>query len=254
MSIGISSVQNNISSNYQHLSSMNRINSAADDPAGLAISQELSSQATGSSVGIDNGLTAIDLANTAEGGLSSINDSLQRMRELAVQASNGTLSADDKANIQTEINQLKDSIKYDAGGTEFNTMQLLDGTFSNKNIATNPSGTGTTMSIQNTTLDSLGIADFDVTKNFDISTIDDALQKVSSARSDIGAESNGLQYSVDNNETSVANETSSLSNISDLDPYQEMSDFQKNNILQQYQIWTQKQMMQQQAGKLNLLL
>lgn len=254
MSIGISSIQNNISSNYLHLSSMNRINSAADDPAGLAISQELSSQATGSSVGIDNGLTAIDLANTAEGGLSSINDSLQRIRELAIQASNGTYSADDKANIQAEINQLKEGIKSDASGTEFNTMKLLDGTFSNKNIATNPSGTGTTMSIQNTTLDSLGIADFDVTKNFDISTIDDALQKVSSARSDIGAESNGLQYSVDNNETNVANETSSLSNISDLDPYQEMSDFQKNNILQQYQIWTQKQLMQQQAGKLNLLL
>jgi len=110
------------------------------------------------------------------------------------------------------------------------------------------------MSIQNSSLEALGIEDFDVTKDFDIKTIDNALKKVSESRSAIGATSDGLQHSVSSNETSLLNETDAMSQINDLDPYKEISDLKKNDILQQYQIWSQKVMMQQQSSKLNLLL
>ena len=100
-------IDNSIQNTYAQLSSMKRINSAADDAAGLAISQKLLSQIGGYDAASSNAQSMSDLANTADGTLSSIDDSLQRIRELAVQASNGTYTSEDKKMMQNEIDQLK---------------------------------------------------------------------------------------------------------------------------------------------------
>lgn len=246
-------IDNSIQNSYIQLSSAKRINSAADDPAGLAISQKLIAQVKGYDKGTDNALAGKDLARTAEGSLSSINDSLQRIRELAVQASNGTYSADDKQMVQEEINQLKSSISDTARNTEFNTIKVLDGSFSNKALATSPSGTGQIMSIQNTSLESLGIEQFDVTQPFDIADIDNAISKVSDSRSNLGATSNGLDSTINSNNVAATNLSSSESQISGADMAKAIMDLKAQQIKQQVQIYTQKSMANQSGNTLDLL-
>jgi len=246
-------IDNSIQNTYTQLSSAKRINSAADDPAGLAISQKLVAQVKGYDKGTDNALAGKDLARTAESSLSSINDSLQRIRDLAVQASNGTYSADDKQMVQDEINQLKSSISDTARNTEFNTIKVLDGSFSNKTLATSPSGTGQIMSIQNTSLESLGIEQFDVTQPFDIADIDNAISKVSDSSSQLGATSNGLDSTINSNNIAAANLSSSESQITGADMAKTIMDLKAQQIKQQVQIYTQKSMADQAGNTLNLL-
>jgi len=125
-----------IDQNYAQLSSMKRINSASDDAAGLAIAEKMKSLESGFSQAIDNTKDAINLGNVADGGLEGVSDHLGRIRELAVQASNGLLSDDDRSIIQDEVNQLKEGISDLVKNTEFNGIKLLDGTFQDKNIQT----------------------------------------------------------------------------------------------------------------------
>lgn len=246
-------IDTTIQNSYSQLSSGKRINSAADDPAGLSISQQMTAQVKGYDAGTANVQTAKDLTTTAGDALGSINDQLQRMRELAVQASNGIYTAEDKVGIQQEIDQLKTSINSVGKGTEFNTIKLLDGSFSDKNVASGPSGTGKTMSIQNSSLESLGIADFDVTKTFDIATIDSAITKVSDSRASLGATSNALDAQVNINETASYNLSASESQISSADIAKTASDLKQQQMLQQVQVYAQKMKMSQGAGVLNLL-
>lgn len=246
-------INNSMDNSYMRLASAKRINQAADDPAGLAIAQKLTAQIKGYDKGTDNALTAKDLANTAEGSLSGINDSLQRIRELAVQASNGTNTADDKRMIQDEISQLKNSIGDAAKNTEFNTMKVLDGSFADKTIATDPSGTGRTMTIQNTSLETLGIDGFDVTQDFDIADIDNAITKVSESRSNLGATVNSLDHTVASNNNAAANLTRADSQISDADMAKTMMDLKNQQIKQQIQIYAQQNKAAQGNSVLNLL-
>ncbi|MBE2912927.1 flagellin [Anoxybacillus flavithermus] len=124
--------QSNTAKNLEKLSSGLRINRAADDAAGLAISEKMRSQIRGLEVAERNALDAISLIQTAEGALSSVHSMLQRMRELAVQASNDTNTADDRAALDQEIQQLKTEITRVATSTDFNKTALLDGTFGTK--------------------------------------------------------------------------------------------------------------------------
>ena len=173
--MAISSI-NSISKSYEQLSSMKKINSAADNAAGLAIVEKMNSQTNGYDVGNSNGKAGQDLIKTAEGGLASIQDNLQRIRELAVQASNGIYAPEDKEAIQKEVEQLKQGIQDAARGTEFNTLKLLDGSMADMDLALNPDGTGMEIQMYNSTLESLGIADFDVTGSFSIEDIDKAIE------------------------------------------------------------------------------
>ncbi|PLX65836.1 MAG: flagellin, partial [Denitrovibrio sp.] len=116
-----------ISKNLEKLSSGLRINSAADDASGLAISEKLRGQISGLQRASMNAQDGISLLQTAEGGLSVITDMAQRMRELAVQASNGVYTTNDRAEIQKEVEQLKSEIDRVASSTEFNTKKLLNG-------------------------------------------------------------------------------------------------------------------------------
>lgn len=248
----ISGISNNV--NYTALSSGKRINSAADDAAGLAISNKLETQSNGLDVGANNALTGKDMINVADGALSSIQDSLQRMRELSVQASNTAVySSSDISAMQKEIDGLKSSITDVASQTSFNTMKLLDGSKADYNLATNPQGGGVKLQMANATLEALGIEDFDVTGDFSIKTLDDALQKISDARSSLGAQSNGLDRTVSFNNYASYNTTSANSKISDTDFGKEISEQKKNETLQQYRLMAQKKKMEDEQKRMSQL-
>lgn len=237
----------------ESLSSAQRVNRAADDAAGLAISEKMLTQIKGDNKAVDNMSSADNMARTAEGAMSSIHGSLQRMRELSVQASNATLTADDRKILQLEIDQLKQDIGDTVKNTRFNTQQLLDGTFANKNIAMNPEGTGMKMNIKNTGLEALGIADYDVTKKFDISKIDNAIKKVSESRSELGAFSNRMGHGINMTEVAEENQTAARSRIVDLDIAKGVSQLNSQQGIMQYKIFAQKQDAAAKANALSLL-
>lgn len=241
-----------ISDSYRNLSTGYRINTAADDAAGLAISEKLVSQINGYDQATENAQDGQNMLNVAEGGLSGIQENLQRIRELAVQASNGIYTQEDKSYIQMEVEQLKNSITDMAKNTEFNTMKLLDGSMNNVHLATNPQGTGMDMQLVNSTLEELGIKDFDVTKDFDIDSIDKALDKVSSARANLGAQSNRLDYTINSNINTSINLTAANSSLKDADYAKEITNLKTQQALQQYSFFAQKQRMQAQSGLLTL--
>ncbi|MCR5793568.1 MAG: flagellin [Lachnospiraceae bacterium] len=227
---------------YSQLSSGRRINSAADDAAGSAIAAHLASQATQQSTQARNDSITQSALNVSDEALGSISDSLQRIRELSVQASNGTYTANDRSSIQDEINQLKEGISSVARNTEFNTQKLLDGSSSVGGVS------------NNATLDALGISDYDVTSgNFDIQKIDDAISMVSSMRSGTGATSNALDQSIAYERLSSQQMVSSQSAIEDLDIGSAVSELKKQQVLEQYQIFTQKAILNQQAQEAGLL-
>ncbi|MBS1156175.1 MAG: flagellin domain protein [Proteobacteria bacterium] len=126
--------QNTLNTSLQRLSSGLRINSAKDDAAGLAISERMTSQIRGLDQAQRNANDGISLAQTAEGALGTIGDNLQRMRELSVQAANATNSSSDRASLQAEMTQLSDEITRVAGQTQFNGLNLLDGSFANQSF------------------------------------------------------------------------------------------------------------------------
>ncbi len=238
---------------FTSLASGKRINSAADDAAGLAISEKLLTQTNGYSVGTDNAADGINLMNVADGALSTMQDSLQRIRELAVQAGNGIYSASDKELIQMEIDGLKQSIQDVAKGTEFNTMKLLDGSMADLSLATNPSGGGLKIQMANSTLESLGIADFNVTGKFSLDDIDSAIKAVSKARSKFGAKTNALGHTMNYNENAGLNLMAANSRIRDTDYGSAIVNKNKENILSQYRMFAMKAQMNHHAGVLKLL-
>lgn len=235
------------------LSTMQRINSAADDAAGLAISEKMDAQVRGIEQGTENAQDMQNVARTAEGSLNTIEDSLQRIRELSVQASNGILTGEDKAIIQTEIDQLKTGIADAVKNTEFNGIKLLDGSFSNKVAATGANGTGQVMNIENTGLANLGIENFDVTGDFDISDIDAAIEKVSGSRAKLGATDNALQATINNNRVTAENEVSAKSQIRDADIAKQLMELNRGKITNQYSMFAQQAQMSQMSSTLNLL-
>ncbi|MCM1179022.1 MAG: flagellin [Clostridium sp.] len=239
-----------IDKNYRNLSSGYKINSAADDAAGLSISEKIKNQKNGYDIGTENAESGNNVLNVADGALSSMYDSLSRIRELGLQASNSAIySKDELSMMQAEIDQIKKGITSIARDTQFNGLKLLDGSMATMELATNPSGVGHEMELANVTLEELGIADFDVTKQFDIRDIDNALKKVTSAQSSIGAQSNRLAYTVLNNQNTSYNLESAFSSLRDTDMAKEMSDLQKNQILEQIQLKMQKKRMEEEAQK-----
>jgi flagellin len=238
---------------YTALASGSRINSAADDSAGLAIANKLESESKGLSTGSSNAQAGQDLLKVADGALSSIQDSLQRIRELSVQASNNAIySSGDIRSMQKEIDGLKQSIQDTAKGTSFNTMKLLDGSMADLNLATNPQGGGLKIQMVNSTLESLGIEDYDVTGKFSIKTIDDAIKKVSDARSSIGAKSNSLDHTVSANDYTSYLTDASRSKLEDTDYETEVTEQKKNEVLEQYRIFSLKAQQESESGILKL--
>ena len=219
----------------KQLSSGKRINSAADDAAGLAIAQKMGTQQTTYSVTNRNIADSQSFLNTADGGLSTTADSLQRIRELATQASNGTYSETDRAVIQSEIDQLKQQIGATSQNTNFNGLSTLGG---GQFSLSGSSGSSTSF---DASLKALGIENLDVTKNIDLGAIDSAIQKVSSMRGDAGAKTNAMTHETNANSIAELNITQARSRIEDADMAKMIMDFKNSQLMNRAGIYTQKQ-------------
>lgn len=251
----ISGITNPLTNSYESLSSGKRINSAADDAAGLAIAEKENVQVSGYNAGANNMASAKDALNIADGALESINDYLQRIRELAVSASNtATVTDSDRAAMQKEVNQLLQGISDVAENTSYNTNPLLDGSKTDYKLATNSNGNNTTVSTANATLDALGINGFDLTKNFNIKTIDKAISMVSNSRSGIGAQTNALEYAMNYNSSAAYYATGAKSRIEDLDFPQAISEKKKEEALLQYSLFMQKKKAEEETNSVKKLL
>ncbi|MBS4219327.1 flagellin [Bacillus sp. FJAT-49711] len=227
------------SKSLEKLSSGLRINRAADDAAGLAISEKMRSQIRGLGMAERNALDAVSLIQTAEGALNETHSILQRMRELSVQAANGTLENDDRDSIQLEIDQLIEEVDRIAKKTEFNGKVLIDGTNTeNFKFQIGPNNEDTLeVELDGMTADELKITGLKVNTADDagkaIDTLDEAIKLVSDQRAKLGAYQNRLEHTVTNLQTANENLTAAESRIRDLDMALEMTNFTRNNILNQ---------------------
>ena len=239
------------SKSMERLSSGYRINRAADDAAGLAISEKLRGQIRGLSQAQRNAQDGVSLVQTAEGSLNEVHSMLQRVRELAVQYSNGTLSTSDKAAITAEAAQLQSEIERIGTTTNFNGIKLLDGSASTVSFQV---GANDNDQITVTT-ESLGgkVGSIDVSQTSAISAIDAAIQNVSTLRSTFGAVQNRLEHTLNNISTYQENLTASESRIRDVDMASEMVEFSKDQILQQAGTSMLAQANQAPQGVLSLL-
>lgn len=247
------SVTNGVRNIYSQLSSGKRINSASDDAAGLAIAQKMKREETGLSVGAQNTKDGMGALNVADGAMDGMMDHLQRIRELGLRAMNGTYSASDREYFQSEIDQLKDGIQQIAKNTTFNEQKLLDGSMADMHLATNPNGGGIEIGMANSTLEALGIADFDVTSgNFDLGAIDAAMEKLSSQRSSVGAYTNRLEHTYNYNTNAHEQQLSARSRIEDLDMPQAISEKKKQDLLEEYKNLMLKSHLNQRSNVLRL--
>lgn len=248
---GISSINTSISyMDYGRFASGKKIQSAADGAAELSIIQKEDAQTRGYKAGENNIASAKDMLNVAEGAMAGITDYLQRIRELGVQASNtAVLSDGDRANIQLEVEQLKQGISDIANQTTFNTKELLNGTYGKFQIATDANGNSMTVETADATLQMLGIADFDVTKDFNLQDIDDALAMVSEGRSSMGAQSNALDYAYNYSTNARLNVTAGKSRLEDLDFPEAISEQKKKQTLQEYALFMQKKRQDEEVDR-----
>jgi flagellin len=228
----------NMAKAMERLSSGYRINRAADDAAGLAISEKLRAQVGGLQQAQRNAQDAVSLVQTAEGSLGEVHAMLQRVRELAVQYSNGTLSNSDKAAITAEVAQLSAEVGRIASQTKFNGISLLSGgatiTFQ---IGVDDGNTITTaartLSGGSTADVDAAVFDFATQGSTLVASIDAAIANVSSARSTFGSVQNRLEHTLNNLASYEENLTASESRIRDVDMAAEMVQFTKFQILQQ---------------------
>lgn len=229
---------NNASKSMEKLSSGLRINRAGDDAAGLSISEKMRAQIRGLDQAATNAEDGISMIQTAEGALNETHSILQRMRELAVQASNDTNVTEDREAIQAEIDSLIDEVDRISTDTEFNTQKLLNGSVTTITLQVGAnSGQHISISLQNMGAASLSIGSLTVSSNSfanaAITLLDGALKEVSKQRSSFGAIQNRLEHTINNLNTASENLTAAESRIRDTDMAKEMSEYSKNNILQQ---------------------
>lgn len=240
---------------YSQIASGQKLQSAADGVAEMAIVQGEKAQITGYETGERNAEQGKAVINIADSALDGIQENLQRIRELALQASSsGLMSSDEKQMIQEEINQLKEGISYIAENTQYNTKNLLDGSQSDMHIATSPDGSGMNLKIEDSTLDALGIKDFDVTGKFSITDIDNAIEKVSSNRSSAGAQSNSLDYTIGYNSQTAYNLTAATSKLADTDIEKAVSERDKQKVLQDYQFMLKNKQLEMEKNKTKMFL
>lgn len=245
---GVSGVSQGVS--YGQLASGVRLRTAADGAAELGIAERENVESRSYDVGSSNAESGKEVANIADGALGSITDYLQRIRELALSSMNDAVTTpSDRATYQQEIEQLKQGIADTASQTTYNTKNLLDGSNSEFKFATDGNGGSSGVTTVNATLDALGIADFDVTGDFSLDTIDNALKIVSDARGTLGAQSNGLDYLQNYNSTASYQHTAAASKLEDLDYPQAIEEKKKQETLQQYALLMQKKKQEDEARK-----
>ncbi|MEW6181615.1 MAG: flagellin [Bacillota bacterium] len=235
---GLGQTDSALGKSLEKLSSGMRINRAADDAAGLAISEKMRGQIRGLSQAVRNAQDGISLLQTAEGALNESHSILQRMRELAVQSANDTNTSADRSQIQQEVNQLINEVNRIGANTEFNTQKILDGTLDSKliHIGAN-SGQNLSITIATMKAGALGVSGLNVSAqgsaNHAITLVQSAINKVSTERAKLGAVQNRLEHTIANLGVASENLTAAESRVRDVDMAQEMMLFTKNQILVQ---------------------
>jgi len=243
----------------QQLSTGSRINSAKDDAAGLAIGQSMTSQVRGLNMAIRNANDGINMMQTAEGAMVEQTNMLQRMRELAVQAANGTYSSTQRDYMQTEFDALSSQIDDISTNTEWNSLALMDTASAGFDFQVGTdSGQTITVTIGDMSLDGLSSsATFDISTAASATTaianLDVALEAINSQRATIGAGINRLTYAADNLTNVSANITASRSTVMDTDYAQTSTQLSKTQIIQQAATAMLAQANQQPQSVLSLL-
>ncbi len=260
--------------NIEKLSSGMRINRAGDDASGLAVSEKMRSQVRGMNQANTNAQNGISFIQTTEGYLQETQDILQRIRELAVQSSNGIYTAEDRMQIQVEVSQLVAEVDRISSQAQFNGMNMLTGRFARETGENTVTGSmwfhiganmdqRTRVFIGTMTSGALGIRNVGDEKimslsgpddaNRAIGTVDEALKKVSKQRADLGAYQNRLEYTMKGLGVGAENLQAAESRIRDTDMAKEMVDFTKNQILTQAGTAMLAQANQSTQGVLSLL-
>lgn len=248
----LSTSQGSLATTLQRLSSGLRVNSAKDDAAGLAIAERMNSQVRGMNVAIRNANDAISLAQTAEGALNKIGDSLQRMRELAVQARNSTNTAEDQFSLQKEFAQLQEEITRVAAGTKFNGKEIIGadagsgqlfqvgaGTTSNDTISIDTTDMTNASAVTNITASSAVIGQSGSTTvgasaiKTIIDDLDTAISTINNERAMYGAVQNRFESVIANLQVSVENTAAARGRIMDADFATETANLSRTQILQQ---------------------
>ena len=257
----LSTVTDRLGTNFRRLSTGLRISTAADDAAGLAISERLRSQVRSLEQAKRNANDGISFVQTAEGALNEVSSILTRLRELAIQSSNGSVSGQDKETLDEEFQSLISEVNRIGRSTEFNGIKLLDGSNTSVNFQV---GFGTTNNIDtlavslaaalstSLALQSLDIGSGGVTTTA-ITNIDSAINKISSLRGSLGAIQNRLGSTINNLAIQVENLSSAESRIRDVDVAYETAQLTRNNILQQASISVLAQANAQPQSALQLL-
>lgn len=260
----LASSQSSSTKSIEKLSSGYRINKAGDDAAGLSISEKMRGQIKGLQAASRNSQDTISMIQTAEGSLNEAHAILQRMRELAVQASNDTNVSIDRTSISDELGELKSEITRIQTNTQFNTKKLLDGTAGATVIAQVGANAGETMTLDFTTkgIDLTNVVGTDIgtitvgtttEAQATVTAVNTAIESVSSGRSKLGAWQNRLEHTIKNLDNSAENLQASESRIRDVDMAKEMMEFTKNNIISQAAQSMLAQANQQPQGVLQLL-
>ena len=257
----LSSVNDALANNFRRLATGLRIATAADDAAGLAISERLRSQVRSLEQAKRNSMDGVSLVQTAEGSLNEVNSILIRLRELAVQAANGSVSDADKATLNSEFSTLVTEINRIGRSTAFNGINLLDGSASTLNFQV---GLGTSTSIDQISISltpalstSLSLNSLDIgstgSTTTAITNIDTAINAVSALRGRLGAAQNRLNSTINNLASTVENLSAAESRIRDVDVAYETAQLTRNSILQQASISILSQANAQPQSALQLL-
>ena len=225
--------QMSLATSMQRLSSGLRVNSAKDDAAGLAIADRMNAQVRGMTVAMRNANDGVSMAQTAEGALSTVTDALQRMRELGVQAQNGTNSTSDRANLDTEYQQLSQEITRIAAQTKFNGTAII-GAGAGANVFQVGANNGETLAITTTTVTTVaGSLTSAANASTAVAALDVALDTITTQRATYGAAMNRFGMAISNLAISTENQSAARGRIMDADFAVETANLSRAQILQQ---------------------
>jgi flagellin len=243
----LNDVGRSMAKSLEKLSTGLRINRAADDAAGMSVSEQLQAQVTGLAMGARNAQDGGSLVNIADGALNEVQSMLQRMRELSIQSANDTLTSTERTYTEAEFDQLRTEIDRIVGATQFNSMTLLDGSSPwgttggiihvGSNATANDVITITIAGVSTGALHIDNASNVYITSQVQataaISSLDTALQSVNTLRANIGAIANRIEHAITNQENQQTNMQAAESAIRDVDFAAETTEFTRNQILQQ---------------------
>ncbi|MDO9316140.1 MAG: flagellin [Burkholderiaceae bacterium] len=229
----LSMSQSSLSTSMQRLSSGLRVNNAKDDAAGLAIADRMNAQIKGINVAVRNANDGISLAQTAEGALSTVTDVLQRMRELAVQAQNGSNGTTDRANLDTEYQQLSAEVTRIAAQTKFNGTAIV-GASAGAQVFQVGANNGDTLTITTSTVTTVaGGVTTAALASTALAAIDTQLDTITTSRATYGAAINRFQFAIQNLQVTGENQSAARGRIMDADFAEETANLSRSQILQQ---------------------